>query len=391
MAGHSANSAGRLLQLFRSGHVRTRRELQLVTGLSRSTLTSRVDDLLAGGYLVEDGQAGWGPGRPSAYLRFDDRTPTILTADLGATHGRLAVCDAAGNVLVEQRIESLIAHGPSKVLGRVRRQLARLLKATGRDSGSVCGVGVGVPGPVAFDTGRVLRPPIMPGWENFPVADHLADAFGAPAFVENDANLMGLGEQRAIYPDVHSVLFVKVGTGIGAGFVLDGEVVRGADGAEGDIGHAKVPGSKDICACGAVGCLAAGSSGQAMARDLRAGGRDATTCRDVVSLVQQGDSFAVQVVLEAGRSLGGVLATVVSMLNPAVLVIGGDIAHAHEHFLAGVRETLARETQPLASAHLVVAASALGDWAGIAGAAAMVRERIFSPDSVDEALERAQV
>ena len=283
MAGHSANSAGRLLQLFRSGDVRTRRELQLVTGLSRSTLTSRVDGLLAGGYLVEDGQAGWGPGRPSAYLRFDDRTPTILTADLGATHGRLAVCDAAGNVLVEQRIESLIAHGPSKVLGRVRRQLTRLLKATGRDPGSVCGVGVGVPGPVAIRRRSCPAPTDHAGLGGLPGRGPCwRTPFGAPAFVENDANLMGLGEQRAIYPDVQSVLFVKVGTGIGAGFVLDGEVVRGADGAEGDIGHAKVPGSKDICACGAVGCLAAGSSGQAMARDLRARGRDATTCRDVV-------------------------------------------------------------------------------------------------------------
>jgi predicted NBD/HSP70 family sugar kinase len=378
------HSAGELLQLFRTGSVATRNELQRVAGLARSTVTYKVDALLSAGYLAEDGSIIDGRGRPSTRLRVNDQVTTILVADLGATHGRLAVANPAGEVLLESVVESSIVKGPEVVLDTVVRRLDKLLAESGRSSSSLRGTAIGVPGPVNLHTGRIARSISMLGWDDYPVQDHLADHFGVPAVLDNDANLMGLGEQRRIYPNAHQVLFVKVGTGIGSSVIIDGELLRGTDSAEGDIGHAKIIGVEETCSsCGARGCLAAIASGRAMVRELRALGHDASTTRDVVQLARAGNPDAVQVVTAAGQALGGVLSTAVSMLNPDVVVIGGDIVHAHEHFVLGVRETLLGRSQPLATAHLTIAPSALGDWAGIIGAAYRLADVIFGSAAVD--------
>jgi predicted NBD/HSP70 family sugar kinase len=381
------NSTGELLQLFRSGAVTTRSELQQVTGLARSTVTSKVDALLAAQYLVEDGTIIDGRGRPAPRLRVNDKATTVLVADLGATHGRLAVCTAGGDVLAETVIESAILTGPGAVLDTVVGELEKLLAESGRDPETLRGVGLGLPGPVDWQSGRIARSISMPGWDDYPVRDHLRHHFGVPAVVDNDANLLGLGEQRRSYPAAHLVIFVKVGTGVGSSVVVDGELLRGSDSAEGDIGHAKIPGVTETCSsCGARGCLAAIASGRAMVRDLERLGHSAVTTRDVVDLVRVGNPDAVRVVVAAGRALGDVLSTAVSLLNPDVVVIGGDIAHAHEHFLHGVRETLLSRSQPLATAHLRIAPSLLGDRAGIAGAAAMVADEVFGRAAVDAAV-----
>ena len=379
------NSAGELLQLFRTGTVATRGELQRVTGLARSTLSFRVDALLAAGYLTVDGSVAHPrPGRPSTRLRVNDQATTVLATDLGATHGRLAVCTAAGEVITETVIESSIAKGPTTVLATVTSELDRLLEQSGRSADTLRGVALGVPGPVNWHTGRIARSISMPGWDDYPVRDHLASHYSVPAVVDNDANLLGLGEQRRIYPDAHIVLFVKIGTGIGASMIMDGMLLRGSDSAEGDIGHAKIPDLKETCSsCGEQGCLAATASGRAMVRDLRRLGRLPLTTRDVVDLVREGDPEAVRIVTAAGRAVGDVLSTAVSLLNPDVLVIGGDIAHAHERFVGGVRDTVLHRSQPLATAHLVIAPTVLGDRAGITGAAAMVADAIFGSDAVD--------
>jgi len=377
-----------LLQLFRTGTVATRGELQRVTGLARSTLSFRVDALLAAGYLTVDGSVAHPrPGRPSTRLRVNDQATTVLATDLGATHGRLAVCTAAGEVITETVIESSIAKGPTTVLATVTSELDRLLEQSGRSADTLRGVALGVPGPVNWHTGRIARSISMPGWDDYPVRDHLASHYSVPAVVDNDANLLGLGEQRRIYPDAHIVLFVKIGTGIGASMIMDGMLLRGSDSAEGDIGHAKIPDLEETCSsCGEQGCLAATASGRAMVRDLRRLGRLPLTTRDVVDLVREGDPEAVRIVTAAGRAVGDVLSTAVSLLNPDILVIGGDIAHAHERFVGGVRDTVLHRSQPLATAHLVIAPTVLGDRAGITGAAAMVADAIFGSDAVDAAV-----
>lgn len=374
--------------MIRSGQVSTRRELLELTGLSRSTLTQRLSQLYAAGYLRSEGQRANTIGRPSGILTFDETGKRILAADLGATHARLALTDAAGTEIAEMTRELPIDGGPEKVLGAVQDVFRDMLRQTSCAIEDVCGIGVGVPGPVDFENGRVPNPPMMPGWHDFPIARTLTEAFGTPAFVDNDANLMGLGEQRLRHPDVESLLFVKVGTGIGSGIILHGRPERGIAGGAGDIGHIRMRGPTEEapCACGGSGCLAVYASGGALARKLTTAGVTARTARDVVALVEAGRPEAIAMVGVAGRLIGEVLATAIALLNPSALIIGGDVAATQEHFLNGLRTILYERTVPRATRDLFIATSALGDRAGIEGARLMVLDQVFSEQAVDEHL-----
>ena len=249
------------------------------------------------------------------------------------------------------------------------------------------GVGVGVPGPVEFAEGRPVNPPIMPGWDGFPFAARLRAECGAPALVDNDVNIMALGEHWSGWRHAEHLLYVKVGTGIGCGIVAGGHIQRGAQGAAGDMGHIRVAGHDEVvCSCGNHGCLEAVAGGGAVARQLATLGRDARNSRDVVALARAGDPEAVQLVRRSGRLLGEVLAGAVNLFNPEAIVIGGDLAHAHEQLFAGVREIVYQRSLPLATQQLRIVKSSLDDRAGVVGAAVMAVEEVLSPGAIDRAL-----
>jgi predicted NBD/HSP70 family sugar kinase len=389
--GSSWAGAGQLLELIRGERAHTRRELQTVTGLSRSTISARVDQLVDAGFIRESGVEHGSRGRPSTVLGFNESYGIVLAADLGATHARVAVCDLEGRVLLEHSQNLRISRGPEAVLGWLEDRWPKLVQAGGFTANRIVGLATGVPGPVDAATGRPVRPPIMPGWHDYPVRERLEQTFGVPGFVENDANAMAFGEYHAGLSGSPSLLFVKVATGIGAGMVIDGRLLRGVHGGSGDIGHVRLadPYSEPLCACGARGCLAASASGGAIARRLRELGKKAPTSRAAARLAQSGDPDAVAFVREAGLLLGDVLATAVSLLNPQVLMIGGDLMRAQEHFMVAVRERLYQRTQPLATRDLQIVSSTLGDRAGVTGAARLVVEELFSADSVDRQLAGA--
>lgn len=379
--------AGTILELVRSGRAATRADLAALTGLARSTVAQRVDALLAHRLLVPGGDSPSTGGRPPTLLAFNHDAGVVLSGDLGASHSRVAVTDLGGQVLAQTRREIAIAEGPDTVLDWLETSFDRLLADIGRRPTAVRGVGVGLPGPVEFSSGQPVNPPIMPGWDRYPVGRRLADRYGVPALVDNDVNIMAIGEHWSTWRDEAFLLFVKMGTGIGSGIVAGGHVHRGADGAAGDIGHVHVPDHDDlVCRCGNRGCLEAFAGGGAMAARLRAGGLDTHTSLDVVREVRAGRPEAVQLIREAGRTVGGVLATCVNMLNPAVIVIGGDLARADEPLMAGVREVVYRRSLPLATGRLRIVPSKLDDGAGVIGAAVMVLEEILAPAAVDAAL-----
>ena len=330
------------------------------------------------------------PHRPPKTFAFNRGAGVVLAADLGATHSRVAVTDLGGDVLAEGREDIPIADGPAPVLAWLERTFDRLLEECGSDRQSVRGVGVGVPGPVEFKTGMPVAPPIMPGWDGYGVSDHLRPIYDAPVLVDNDVNIMAAGEHWSRWRDTQHLLFVKVGTGIGCGVITDGRIHRGAQGAAGDIGHIHVPDHDDvICRCGNLGCLEAVAGGGAMAARLAAIGIEAENSRDVVRHVREGRPEAMRLVRQAGRELGGVLASAVNFFNPGVIVIGGDIAHADEHLLAGVREVVYRRSTALATRSIRIARSTLDDRAGVIGAAVMVIEAVLAPDAVDQAIADA--
>lgn len=370
--------AADLLRLIREGRARTRAELSALTGLSRSTIAQRVDRLIDKGLVIEVGSLPSTGGRRPVVLQFNRAAGVIVAADLGITHSRIAVTDLGATPLAEIAADKDVTAGPDEVVPWLQERIDEVLEAAAVDRASVRGIGIGIPAPVEHATGRIVRPPILARWDGHVVPPPFEDQYGAVVLVDNDANLMALGEHWAHWQDHDSFLFVKVGTGIGCGVVLNGRIHRGADGAAGDLGHIAVAGADVLCRCGQVGCVEAIAGGGALAHRLAQLGRPARNSRDVVRLVREGDPEAIRLVREAGRQLGEVLAAAVSLINPSVIVLGGDIARAGDLLAAGVREVIYRRSLPLATRRLQVVQSVLDERAGIVGAAVMVIEHLLA-------------
>ncbi|MDE3720633.1 ROK family transcriptional regulator [Nocardiopsis sp. N85] len=380
----TALGAGTLLRLLRDGRPRTRSELAGATGLARSTVTQRVDALLASGLIGPTGEAVSTGGRPPTTFSFRPRARVVLAADLGATHARLALTDMAADVVAEARADLDISLGPEPVLDWVVERGRALIAQADRDVSELLGLGIGLPGPVQHSTGRAVNPPIMPGWDGFDVPGYVGERLAVPVLVDNDVNIMAIGEHHTAWPIASHLMFVKVATGIGCGIVSEGRVYRGAQGAAGDMGHIHVAtGADKPCRCGNTGCLEAVASGAALAAALTEEGVPAAGARDVVELARNGSVPALRALRQAGRDIGEVLAASVNMFNPSVIVIGGALALAGDHLLAGVREVIYQRSLPLATEHLNIVSSEAGEGAGVIGAAVLVIEHCLSPEHAD--------
>ncbi|MER5876478.1 ROK family protein [Streptomyces sp. NPDC060235] len=390
-------SAGELLQLIRGGRANTRADLQRATGLSRSTIGQRLDLLNRAGWLRHSTGTSTG-GRPSHQIVFDPTHASVIAVDLETRHARAAVLDLAGTILAEHTGPLDITDGPDEVLDQLSSWFPDLIAAAGTETTHICGIGLSVPGPVDWETGRVVEPPIMPGWDQYPVRERLQKAYAqhvgvsaedgpVPVFVDNDANLMALAEHQANHQDCSAFVLIKASTGIGAGVVIGNQVFRGVDGGAGDIGHIRLHDRPDaLCMCGSYGCLAAVASGRALARDLTELGLHPTSGSDVRRLLAEGQPDAIRLARDAGRRAGEVLVTVVALLNPGVLMLAGDLSGVP--FMTGVRELLYQRAMPRTTANLQVVTSRLGDHAGLIGAASMVVEILYSPARADTRLAR---
>ncbi|MBO9625273.1 MAG: ROK family transcriptional regulator [Microbacterium sp.] len=384
LSASAAPGAGDILQLLLDGQARTKADLVHLTGLARSTVSSRVDALLASGLVVPAGEGASTGGRPPSRVAFNPRAGRILAADLGASHATVAVADLAGHILATTSQTIDIAAGPAVVLDAVLDLGRGLLDGLGPTPAPLVGVGIGVPGPVEHSTGRPYNPPIMPGWDRFDVPAYVQGTFDVPVLVDNDVNVLAVGEHATSFPDTADLVFVKVATGIGAGIITGGQLQRGAQGSAGDMGHVRVPYSPDSShEPGEERDLEALASGSAIAESLRAKGLDAEGSADVVDLVRSGNLVAIEATRQAGRDVGEVLSTVVNLLNPSVIVLGGSIARAGEHLLAGVREVVYRRSIPLATQHLAIVQTQAGERAAVLGAAIMVARDVLSAAKVD--------
>lgn len=377
---------GEVLDLVRRGRAATRGDVVEATGLSRLTVAQRVDALLGARLLVEGEVTGPTGGRRRRSLVFNRAHSLVAVAAVDTTHAQLAVTDLGGTMLAEDSLAVDVAAGPVPVLDALAAGLVRLLDRHGSGPAELSGIGLSLPGPVDPVTGRPNQPPIMPGWDGYPVADQLSDALaGVVVHTTNDADAAALGEFAVAHEEVRTFCLVKVSTGIGAGIVLDGRSYTGADGGAGDIGHIKVdPASPLVCRCGAHGCLAALASGGAVARRLAELGHPVTHGLEVGELLRAGDPDAGRLTQEAGRRIGEVLAGLVCVLNPEVLLVGGALASAP--LLAGVRETLYQRCLPRATRHLVLQLGTLGQRAAVVGLTRLVVDRELSADAVNARL-----
>lgn len=385
-AVQTGNGVSQLFQLLRDGVPRTRAELAKSTGLARSTVAVRVDELMRMGLITPVAEAASTGGRPPSQFAINPAAKVVVAADVGASHATVAISDLAGTVLAEETTDLDVALGPVPVLTWLVEGALQLLADSGRTSADVAAMGIGVPGPVEHSTGQPVNPPIMPGWDRFDIPAWVYQHLPVPVLVDNDVNISALGERATAWPAVEHLMFVKVATGIGTGIISDSRLLRGAQGIAGDIGHVQVARGADIpCQCGNRGCLEALASGPAIARALRAQGIEAHTGSDVVDLVKRGNVDAIQAVRQAGRDIGEVLTTCVSVMNPSVIAVGGSMARVGEHLIAGVREVVYTRSTPLATEYLSIVQSVAAQQAAVIGASMLAIEHALSPESLTAA------
>ena len=379
----------RLLRLLRDQGALSRAELADRLQVPRPRLLTDLDGLLAAGLIQEAGPAASRGGRRSTLVELDPGL-RFAAVDLGATSIDVEITDGRLEPVAAYAEPADIRSGPKPILHRLNEILAKF-QAEGAFE-RLTAMGVGVPGPVSFRDGVPVSPPIMPGWDRYPVREVLGREHGCPVVVDNDVNIMSIGERYGgVAHSVDDLLFVKIGTGIGCGIYLNGEVYRGTDGCAGDIGHIQVDAHGPVCSCGNVGCLEALFGGAALARDATAAARAGTspalaerlttsagvTARDVADGAAEGDVACIRLIRDGGRRVGGVLAGLVSFINPSMIVIGGGLAGLGHILLAEIRSVVYRRSLPLATGNLPVVLSELGPRAGVTGAAVLASDLAF--------------
>ena len=379
----------RIVNMVRTGDATTRPEIGRVTGIGRGVVTQRVDHAIGLGYL-QDGEFGPSSGgRAPRTLRFRGEQGTIIVCALGALHIHVGIAALDGDILDQTHRAWDISRGPAETLDEAMGMIDGLL-AKGSKA-PVWGIAVGIPGPVDFESGRPVAPPIMPGWNGFDLRRRFEQHYDAPVWVDNDVNLLAFGERARRRDTNPDLIYCKVGSGIGAGLLSYGRIHRGANGAAGDIGHVRVRESDALCRCGKIGCLEAVAGGWALVRDAEAAIADGATGslaqaseagspptpESIARAAENGDALAIGLIQHSARDVGESIAALVNMFNPGVIVIGGAVAAAGELFLAEVRQRVYELSLPLATRDLSIVQSLNDVQEPLRGGAEMVREQLF--------------
>lgn len=357
---------------FTTGGI-SRVELARHMGLTRAAVSAIVDDLQNAG-LVKETEGTYPSGRRPIVLEINPDLGHVVGIDMGASHVSLILADYSGRQIHEVSAVHSINEGPEVCLERVARLLEQLLAESSISIKKISAVGVGVPGPIVQREGMVSGPPIMPGWDRYPIRDHLQQLWGIPVSLNNDAEMGAVGEWAyGAGRGERNLAYIKVGTGIGAGLLLDGQIYRGATGCAGEIGHITIDENGPLCTCGNRGCLEAIAGGGAIARKateaVKLGQRTQLSelanngqisVEDVMNAARHGDHLAQRITAEAGMHLGTAIANVVNLFNPSMVVIGGSVGQIGDLLLEPIRLTVQRRSLLVASRNVRIAAALLG-------------------------------
>lgn len=336
----------------------SRAELAYRMDLSRAAMTAIVNDLLDNDVIRETESRSGQSGRPPIILEINPSRGTVIGIDMGATHLSVALADFSARIIDEIEIPFDITQGPKPCLAQAEALLTELLEKNDMRLQQIFAIGMGVPGPIASQEGMVIAPPIMPGWDGYPIRQDMESKWKIPVSLNNDAELGVLGEWAyGAGRGENHLAFIKVGSGIGAGLLLNGQIYQGATGSAGEIGHLTIDENGPLCDCGSTGCLEAIAGGKAIARQAReiiASGKrtllssmgppEELTARDVASAARRGDLPSQQIILRAGSYLGIAIAGMVNIFNPSVVVVGGGVSQIGDLLLQPIRDTVSRRS-----------------------------------------------
>ena len=382
-------NSGEILSMIATGAAWSRAALLDGSGLSRATVAQRLNALIASGLVRQTARTVAKRGRPTYVLTVNETAGFVLTANIGEAYIHLAAIDLGLSIVADAKLPFRVAEGPADTLQHLAvafSALAERVRATHR---FLLGISLSLPTPVDFKRGRVVGPSVLLGWDEFAIQDFLGERFDVPVYIENDVNLMAIHAHREHFPSVDDMVFIKAGTGIGSGIIANGRIYRGAQGAAGDVGHIQFD-SDDapLCRCGKFGCVEAHAAGWAIARDLTQMGIPAANARDVIELVDKQKPEAIMLLRKAGRVIGEAVSDIVSVLNPAAIVIGGTLARGGDFLLLGIRELVYQRCLPLATRELTIMTVASPEHSAVLGAARLALDDLFSPAKVDALIGR---
>lgn len=384
----------RVLQTIRTGGLLSRAEVAVTTGLTRPTVSSLVAELLDEGWVSELGLGESSGGRRPVLLKFNPAARLAVGAELSAGHVRAVLCDLEGSILARHK-ERVAHQDPAAAIGAVAAAVRRTA-AQAPAASRVMGLGFGVTGLVDREGGIWRGSPHYPGPEQ-PAAAVLGAATGLPVTVENDARCLALGEVHRSSVPSRSLIAIRVGVSIGAGFILDGQLYSGVDHGAGELGHTVVDSGGPRCACGRYGCLEAVAAAPAIARaavrqvrqgraspvvDLAGGDADEVLTTHVIAAAQAGDTLAREVLAEAGRYLGLAVGNLINLLNPERVVIGGGTSRAGEYLLGPLREAALSRALPVQASRVRIETAFYGEDGVAAGAAALITAPLLAPPSL---------
>jgi len=353
-------------------------EIARVTGLSRTTIHSLVSEL-KGWAMVQEVDAVLPDargGRPAVQLVLRDSSQAVLGIDFGHSHVRVAIADMARNVRAERRSELDVNHHAVEALDTSARLATEALAESGFPRSSLIGAGIGIPGPVDREHGTAGSATILPGWVGLRIASEMQGRLGIPVEIENDANLGALAELTwGAGRDCSNFAYVKAATGIGAGLVIDGLLLRGASGTAGEIGHTTLDEEGALCYCGNRGCLETVAAGPSIIR-LVANGSDGAdgsvlTLEHVIEMAVDGDVRARRAIADAGRKMGVAVAGLCNLINPERVIVGGMLSRAGEVLLQPLRDSLRRHAVQAAAEKVEVVQAVFVERAELLGSLAL--------------------
>jgi len=340
-----------LIRFAASGLSRT--DLADKMGLTRAAVSLIVNDLLESSIVQEAEIRSVPSGRPPVTLEINQRRGLVCAIDMGATHMSLAVADFTARILQEVEFSFDVNNGPQVCLEEANHNLLKLLESQSLSLSDISAIGVGVPGPVNTEAGMVVAPPIMPGWDHYPIRASLEKMWGCPVTLNNDAELGALGEWAyGAGRGEKNIAYIKVGSGIGAGLILNQQIYGGTTGAAGEIGHLTIDENGPLCNCGNHGCLEAFAGGHAIAEQGRAlvnsGKRtllseipvEKITAHEVGEAARRGDLPAQEILRRAGTFIGIALAGLINLFNPSIVIIGGGVAQVGDILTGPIRQAV---------------------------------------------------
>jgi len=357
-------------QLLRGGPA-TQAELARLTGLSTATVSNIVKSMQQAELVSLTPITS--SGRRAHSVRYTGDSSIAAGIDFGRSHVRVVLANRSYQVVAERQIPLPLGHDATVGIAAAAKLLDELLAEEDISPSTLVGAGAGIPGPIDRRTGKVIQGAILPEWVGINLHEQLKEALDLPVYIENDANLGALAQVTwGSFSAVPNLVFVKIGTGIGAGLIINGALYSGSIGVTGEIGHLTVTESGLICRCGNRGCLETIASTATMIQLLSRDKSHPVTAEDIVRQAENGDATTLRVLEDAGTAVGRALANISNLMSPEVIVIGGPLATLGELLLSPIRRGLLRHAVPVIGENTTLATSPLGSRSEALGAVSLV-------------------